>query len=69
MISYFLKIAAFAVSASVAEILNIPMCKGFPQSIYKNSSKSNMNDYRLISVLSAPAQVRELLIYQQVSGK
>ena len=71
-----LKIAAPIVSRSLAKNFNIPVKAGvFPADwklacvapIFKNCSKSELGNYRPISILSAVARVFERLIYEQLS--
>ena len=71
-----LKIAASIVSRSLAKIFNISVKAGvFPANwkpscmvpIFKNGSKSELGNYRPISMLSAVARVFECLIYTQLS--
>ena len=71
-----LKIAAPIISRSLAKIFNISVKAGvFPADwklacvapIFKNGSKSELGNYRPISMLSAVARVLEHLIYEQLS--
>ena len=71
-----LKIAAPVISRSLAKILNISVKAGvFPADwklacvalIFKNGSKSELGNYRPISMLSAVARVFKRLIYEQLS--
>ena len=71
-----LKIAAPIISRSLAKIFNISSKAGvFPADwklacvapIFKNGSKSELGNYRPISMLYAVARVFERLIYEQLS--
>ena len=74
--SYFLKIAAPVISKSLAKIFNKSLLVGsFPEGwkiskvapIFKDGVKSEMGNYRPISVLSTVARVFERLVYDQLS--
>ena len=74
--SYFLKIAAPVISKSLAKIFNKSLLVGsFPEGwkvskvapIFKAGVKSEMGNYRPISVLSTVAGVFERLVYDQLS--
>ena len=73
--SYFLKIVAPVVSKGLAKIFNTSLLVGnFPEGwkisknapIFKVGVKSEMGNYRPISVLSAAARVFERLVYDQL---
>ena len=75
--SYILKIAGSVVSKGLANIFNISISTGtFPDSwkiakvapIFKEGSKSEIGNYRPISVLSTVARVFERLVYDQLSS-
>ena len=74
--SYFLKIAAPVISKILAEIFNTSLLVGnFPEGwkisrvapLFKTVVKSEMENYRPISVLSTVARVFERLVYDQLS--
>ena len=74
--SYFLKIAAPVISKGLAKIFNKSLLVGsFPEGskisnvapIFKAGVKSEMGNYRQISVLSTVARVFERLVYDQLS--
>ena len=76
ILNNLLKIAAPIISRSLAKIFNISVNAGvFPGDwklacvapIFKNGSKSELGNYRPISMLSAVARVFERLIYEQLS--
>ena len=75
--SYILKIAGSVVSKGLANIFNISISTGtFPDSwkianvapIFKEGSKSEIGNYRPISILSTVARVFERLVYDQLSS-
>ncbi len=75
--SYILKIAGSVISKGLAKIFNISISTGiFPDSwktakvapIFKEGNKSEMGNYRPISILSTVARVFERLIYDQLSS-
>ena len=75
--SHILKIAGSVVSKGLANIFNISISTGiFPDSwkiaevalIFKEGSKSEIGNYRPISILSTLARVFERLVYDQLSS-